>query len=413
MNKHLYIILVVTACITFLPSTGNAQSKKGLKKGTEAALTRQLPENTFRWPENLVSSIQAAAKAAASSVQTPLTAARTPAMTLQQKVQKVALDPTTMYLSFGNMSPGISLLQLSAEEREFYDKQIKQGADLRDKIVAITELTPELQSSLQAQIDQLPQQPIREVLTSSLQKGDLQSIIRDINDYYALDHSVAFSSYEYLVRHPQQPTLGIIRLLTNPLVDPALQETVRGLVYKKELTPEEQQMLRTKTQQIQAEYFKCLEQAKRSDGLQFRLAFYRKTIEDLQTFINKHGRRPDWNTRDNEEFRLYRSIELIFAYKGRNSSIPDLQEVHKQLQELWEAHTPVYWTREQTLEELEKFIQRTGLWYPRNYRSNPDISDEEATLWTQLMYWRTQDYTVSGEVSAIQYRYRDHLLKKE
>ena len=283
-------------------------------------------------------------------------------------------------------TPETEALHLLHTEQTFYRPEIELAQTLRQNLLQINELTPETRAELQAAVNTFPGNTLQEILTAALEQNDLSSFYRDLTDYYMLDGNPVQAAYNYTLRHPHKPNLWTRRLLRSPLVESSLRKDMGHLLSKEELNPQERSWLWQTLTQMQAQYEGNLRRIYASDGVQDRLAFYDRTTNALEDFIRQNGRVPKRNTLDPAERELYNDI--IFALSVTTSAKPEPYAGKlKQLQTVWDANQPNWWTMEETLQRFEAFLKKHPLSYPQSVHENPHVSAEETELLENIEHW--------------------------
>jgi hypothetical protein len=271
-------------------------------------------------------------------------------------------------------------------EQSFYRPEIELAQTLRQRLLQIDGLTQETRAELQEIINSFPGNTLQEILTTALEQNDLSSFYRDLTDYYMLDGNPVQAAYNYSLRHPHKPNLWTRRLLRNPLVESSLRKDMGHLLSKEELNPQERGWLWQTLTQMQAQYESNLRRIYASDGVQDRLAFYDRTTNALEDFIRQNGRVPKRNTLDPAERELYNDI--IFALSVTASAKPEPYAGKlNQLQTVWDANQPNWWTMEETLQRFENFLKKHPLDYPQSVQENPHVSAEETELLENIEHW--------------------------
>lgn len=289
------------------------------------------------------------------------------------------------------------------KEQQHYASEITAGRELRQQVLQVDRLTPEITAQLQNAVNGLNSETLRGYLTAGLQTGDLGAVYRDLTDYYMLDGNPVKSAYNYSLRHPHKPNLWMRRLMRSPLVESSLQQQAGRLLQQGCETSAQQAHFYTLLEQMNTEFEASLREVYASQDVLGKITFYRRTAHELENFINKHGRRPKSNTADLEEQKLAHDIGFALAVTA--PAEPFASEL-KNLQDLWDANEPTWWTMEETLQRLEQFIQKANH-YPRTLRLDPAATAEETELLDNLEHWHlTEGGPFTEKVRDLSRRYK-------
>ncbi len=431
MRVSLKTILISLCLAIGFISPAQAQLPKQLGKSAFTGLTRALSPKTpkgpslYKWPSSLHRQVQSALYGPASRLDhfsKQLTPAMSDRYSPSNKVAPVtyvnANQLTTAidraYTASTNLSLDrlvlvqdtweTSALKQLYEEQQFYSSEIIAGHELRQQLSQIRELTAQSIEQLQEGINRLKSKTLQNYLTTNLQNANLANMYQDLTDYYMLDGNPIQASYNYSLRHPRKPNLWMRRLMRSPFVENTLQQQAGQLLNTGYPTPEDQNHLLTVLQQMNTEFEGSLCTLYATKSVNQRIDFYRQTTQKLSDFIAQNGRRPKKNTANPQEQKLAMDIEFALIITATSQIEPYASEL-KKLKAVWDVHEPPHWTREQTLDAFEKFIQKTGLDFPRSLVQYSNLSAQETALYDNMSYWMRQDPTLQRVVHVLQRKY--------
>lgn len=302
------------------------------------------------------------------------------------------------------------VLAATHQEHQFYMPEMIDAQELHDLVMALPKLDDESALVIASSIlTNVKNHTLQTYLLQSLSRQDLAMLDKDLTEYFCLGKPFEIAAFNYTLRHPHQQVLMMRRLLNNPLVDEEVKRPVRAFLHKNKIKPEEFPAFQQAISNLQTQYSERLKAVQESNIIQTQVAYYTKLLERLKNFIVRHdGRRPEWNTKDPEEFQLFEEIEWVQQSQDRNLFEP-LSSYHKALNWMWESAAPTYLTREDTVALFDEFVKTTGRIYPRSLRDEPMEGEttfsREAELWTNLSYWRVEDPSISGDLAKVYGKY--------
>lgn len=149
-----------------------------------------------------------------------------------------------------------------------------------------------------------------------------------------------------------------------------------------------------------------LEEVWRNGEYQADLVSYQRTYQSLQKFVAANGRRPKWNTLDQEEFSLYQEISLIFGRKDHATQHPGLWQTYQDVKAVWDNSAPQFWSYEEMLRRYEEHGRTTGEWgLPPSLRQNPDLTPEQIEFYDNVEHYLFASHKTSHDLQDIQNKY--------
>ena len=250
---------------------------------------------------------------------------------------------------------------------------------------------------------------LKKVINKQLSDNDYVGLLWDLSGFYSLppNNHISFSTasgfsptgninlskdvfigttLSFLNHHPHKVPLRLREMLKAPQIGAKYKGIVNTLL--REPTPFSQQTTQgfsSVLSEIYTEYSQLLRQAYQSEEVQTTVSFYNKALNELENFAAAHERAPRWDG-PMEERLLYNQLMII----TRNNPFNQFTEALQPLQEIKDilAKYPVStlsW--EETLAQVELFIQRNGF-FPRSYEATGgNTTEEELRLLDQIKYY--------------------------
>ena len=333
-----------------------------------------------------------------------------------QAPQAASIPSLPMFAVLSQGIPEKTFLELSTREHLFYQQENTQAYSLLSQIKMLRsfyiqqiDADRNLINDIVTNITRIKNNFLRNMALSLWEDGDLESLQIELSQYYSLGMPFEEAAFNYTLRHPYKRNLQTMRLLHNPFISQEFKEPVLVFVNQSLISVADKEAFKQALQNLQAEYERIQQNAASTPAIKAQVNYYKQTLDDLRRFIqtNPEHRRPKWNTRNTAEQELHNRIEYLISVEKQYNYEP-FAAYHQQLHALWDQHTPHYWSKQQTLQAFENFLQNApkGLTYPRSLQDKGNISLEEELLFDNLVYWRTQGETdMNKAIREIQLRY--------
>lgn len=320
----------------------------------------------------------------------------------------ISTNPETRRIDLLQQTQETRVLEMHAKEQKLFHTLTQDGIALYTEAMQSLDphyVTPQSIEWVQSHVDKLPDYSLREVLTNSLIRGDQETFLKDVSDYYALEGDVIDCAISYLTRNPHKMTMWLNNMMYNPLVTPTFRKLFRNFLSASTISANQSPILRSLLEKIRDSYQIRISIAQDQQIIKDRHDFLQDTIKKTTEFIERNGRRPSRNTLDPEEQILVLDVEWgLIVMPGYTNFEPLISDL-KQLQTLWEANEPVLWEYEKMMEELEKFyVQHHTL--PGPYTQGGNVSAQEAELYDQWMGWALRDSKTTYDTTLMQHKYK-------
>lgn len=291
-----------------------------------------------------------------------------------------------------------------------YNKNNDQAAELLRQIQAKA-LFPHVKTSNKPLLDQLRtfvKDPyLLSSLETSLSGNNYTSAMRDLANFYGLDspltpHLSRLSAtatpgenvfvntvLDYITQHPHKVSLPLREVLKDPKVAP-FKVIVENFIHRSDaLTKQNKQYFAELLRDIYRIHNHALNQAYQSPEVKITVSYYNKALTELQDFVIKNRRSPRWDGPSAEK-HLYNQLTVITHTNPFNLFVEALQPLHE-IKSILQKYPAVTMTWEETLQQVEAFIQKHGF-YPRSFdKTNGQTTEKELKLLDHVNHYVSQN----------------------